>query len=82
MYKIEVINILKRHSDKKTERERVIKSPAFLLGAAIWSHLSHSWIDLNYMCKTTTASFFKRIFFRFSFILLDCDIYLSKFKKP
>ena len=50
MYKIEVINILKGHSDKKTER--VIKSPAFLLGAAIWSHLSHSWIDLNYMCKT------------------------------
>ena len=34
MDQIEVINILKPYSDKKTER--VIKSPAFLFNAAIW----------------------------------------------
>ena len=32
-------------------RERVIKSPVLLLGAAVWSHLAHSWPDLNFMHK-------------------------------
>ena len=45
---IEVINILKRCSVKKTKR--VIKSPAFLF-AAIWSQLAHSWPGLKYICK-------------------------------
>ena len=50
MNKVNVINIFKRYSDKKTDR--VIKSPVFLLSAAIWSHLAHSWPSLNiYMCK-------------------------------
>ena len=31
--------------------ERVIKSPAFLFGAAIWSYLALSWPGLNYACK-------------------------------
>ena len=37
---VEIINILKRYSDKKTERERERererKSPAFLFSAGIW----------------------------------------------
>ena len=42
MNEVEVINIFKRYSDKKRERERVmIKSPALLFSAAIWSHLAH-----------------------------------------
>ena len=45
MDEIEVINILKRYSDKK--RDRVIKLAA-LLFAAIWSHLAHSC--LVHMC--------------------------------
>ena len=49
MDEIEVINFLKRYSDKNTER--VTKLPVFLFSAAIWSHLAHSWPDLNYMCK-------------------------------
>ena len=51
MNEIEVINILKRYSDKKTERERQreIKSPLFLFSAAIWSYLEHSWPGLNYV---------------------------------
>ena len=49
MDEIEVINIFKRYSDKKTER--VTRSPVFLFSAAIWSHLAHSWPGLNYMCK-------------------------------
>ena len=40
---IQVINILKRCSDKKAERERVIKSPAFLFVAI--------YPGLKYMCK-------------------------------
>ena len=48
MAETEVINILKQYSDKNTKR--MIKSPAFLF-AAIWSHLSHSWPVLKYMCK-------------------------------
>ena len=48
MDEIEVINILKRCSDKKAER--VIKSPVFLF-AAICSYLAHSWPGLKYMCK-------------------------------
>ena len=44
----ELIYILKRCSDKKTER--VIKSPAFLF-AVIWSYLAHSWPGLKHMCK-------------------------------
>ena len=47
MDETEVINVLKRYSNKK----RVIKSPAFLFSAAIWSYLAHSWSGLNYMCK-------------------------------
>ena len=50
MDEIEVINISKRYSDKKTGR--VIKSPAFLFSAAICSHLAHSPPVLNHMCKT------------------------------
>ena len=38
MDEIELINILKRYSDKKTDRE--IKSPAFSFSAAIWSYLA------------------------------------------
>ena len=53
MNEIEVINVLKRYSDKKTERERErqreIKSPSFLFSAAIWSYLEHSWPGLNYV---------------------------------
>ena len=49
MDEIDVINILKRYIDKKTDR--VIKSPAFLVSAAVWSHLAHSWPGLNNMCK-------------------------------
>ena len=49
MNEVEVINIFKRYSDKK--RQKVIKSPAFLFSAVIWSHLAHSWPSLNYMCK-------------------------------
>ena len=48
MNEVEVINIFKRYSDKNTEK--VIKSPAFLFRAAIWSHLAH-WPGLNYLCK-------------------------------
>ena len=50
---IKVISKLKRCSDKKTEGEReregLIKSPAFLLNAAIWSLLALSQPSLNYM---------------------------------
>ena len=49
MDEIEVITILKRYKDKKTER--VIKSPAFLFSTAIWPYLAHSRSGLNYMCK-------------------------------
>ena len=48
---IEIINILKQPSAKKTERERVIKVPAFLF-VAIWSQLVHSWPGLTYMGKS------------------------------
>ena len=41
---IEVINILKACSDKKTGR--LIKSPAFLL-ATMWSHSAYSWPGLK-----------------------------------
>ena len=51
MDEIEVINVLKRNSDKKTER--VMKSPTFLFSTAIWSYLAHSLSGLNYMCKAT-----------------------------
>ena len=44
-----VENILKRYSDKKTER--VIKSPEFLFSATILLHVAHSWLCLNCMCK-------------------------------
>ena len=50
MVDIEAINVLKRYSDKKTER--VIKSLAFLFSVAIWSYLVHSWSGLNYRYKT------------------------------
>ena len=49
MNEIEIINILKRYSDKKTKR--LIESPEFLFSATIWSHLAHSWPRLNYMCN-------------------------------
>ena len=49
MDEIEVINILKQYRDKETER--VIKSPALLFSAVIWSYLVYSWPILNYMCK-------------------------------
>ena len=48
MDKVGVINIWKWYSDEKTER--VIKLPAFLFSAAIWSHLAHSWPSLSYVC--------------------------------
>ena len=50
MGETEVINILKRYSDKQTER--VIRSPEFLFSAALWPHLAHSRPGLGYMCKT------------------------------
>ena len=50
MNETEVINISKRCSDKKAERERVIKSPVFLFDA-IWSHLAHSWPRIKCICK-------------------------------
>ena len=50
MNEIEVINILKRYTDKK-ERERVIKSSQLLFTASIWSHLTHSRPVLNDMCR-------------------------------
>ena len=37
MDEIEIINILKRCNDKKTER--VVKLPAFLFSADVWSQL-------------------------------------------
>ena len=40
MNEVDVINIFKRYGDKKTDI--VIKSPAFLFSAVIWSHLAHS----------------------------------------
>ena len=40
MDEIDVINVLKRYSNKKTEK--VVKSPAFLFSAAIWSYLAYS----------------------------------------
>ena len=61
MDEIEVINILKRYSDKKTEREggregetdrQTENHHLFLFCAAIWPYLAHSWFVLNYMCKT------------------------------
>ena len=55
MDEIEVINILKQYSDKKAER--MIKSPAFLFNAAIWSCISHSWPGLNYMWKPKYKAF-------------------------
>ena len=45
---IEVINILKGCSDKKTQE--VKKPPAFLF-VANWSYLAHFWPGLKYMCK-------------------------------
>ena len=48
---IEVINILKRCSDKKAER--VIKLTAFLF-SELWSYLAHSWPGVKYMCKAKT----------------------------
>ena len=50
MDKTEVINILKRYSDKKTER--MIKSLEFLFSDVLQSHLTYSWPGLHYMCKT------------------------------
>ena len=44
-----IVSILKRCSDKKTER--VIKSPAFLLSTAIWSHSALPWPGLNFMSR-------------------------------
>ena len=49
MIEVEVINIFKRYSGKKTER--MTKSIMFLFSAAIWSHLAHYWPGLTYMCK-------------------------------
>ena len=49
MNEIEVINIFKRYSYKKTEG--VIKSPAFLFRAEILSRLAHSCPGLRYMCE-------------------------------
>ena len=49
MDEIETIDILKRCSDKK--KERMIKSPVLLLNVAIWSHRTHSWPGLNYICN-------------------------------
>lgn len=54
MNEIEVINILKRYTDKKErerERQRVIKSSQLLFTASIWSHLTHSRPVLNDMCR-------------------------------
>ena len=47
MNEVEVINILKRYSDKKT----AINSPTLLFSAAIWLHLANPWPGLNYTCK-------------------------------
>ena len=33
------------------KRQRLIKSPAFLFSAAIWTHLAHYRPGLNYICK-------------------------------
>ena len=49
MNEIEVINIFKRYSYKKTEG--VIKSPAFLFRAEILSRLAHPCPGLRYMCE-------------------------------
>ena len=34
--------------------DRVIKLPAFLLSAAIWSHMAHSLPVINYKCTKNT----------------------------
>ena len=49
MDEIDVTNVLKRYSNKKTEK--MVKPPAFLFSAAIWSYLAYSQPGLNYMCK-------------------------------
>ena len=54
---MEVINILKRCSNKKTER--VMKASAFLV-TAIWSQLAHSWYGLEYMCKAKYRTLWNR----------------------
>ena len=67
-----------------------MKSLAFLYSVLNWSHLAHSWLVLNYMCKLKqlgidkyiiitfqfpTSSFFKRFFFVFvSFVLVPISI--------
>ena len=92
---IEVVNVLKRCSEKK--REKVIKLPVFLLSAEKWSYLVHPWSSLNYTCKaiykalgngkiqcdffsiTTASSFFKRFVLHGYFTRFGYYIHLSKF---
>ena len=43
--------------------ERAIKSPVFLVSAAVWSHLGHSWPRLNYKCKAKYETLGNDFFF-------------------
>ena len=52
----EVINVLKRYSDKKRERDR----EGFLFRAEIWTYLAHSSSDISYMCKVKYKIFANR----------------------
>ena len=56
MDEIEVINVLKRYSDKKRERE----TERFLFSAAIQTYLANSWSDISYMCKVKYKIFANR----------------------
>ena len=51
MNEAEVINVFKQYNDKNTEIVR--KAPAFLLSAAISSHLAHYLAGLNYVKQNT-----------------------------
>ena len=148
MEEIEVINVLKRYSDKKTECDKItsfyiyccdlVTFSTFLVWSKVqqnmWQNmckakykkLGNGQIHYNYFSITTTSRFFKRfvfhaisfvmvticilvrllgnismhynqlsitynqlsissfsnkLSFHVSFILLDCDIHLRKFKK-
>ena len=90
MDEVQVIDNLRRHSNKKAERLPSV----FLFSAAIWSHSAHSWPGLHYMSKEvyetlgnkyihynyfsirTKFSFVKDLFFGFVlFVLVAICIY-------
>ena len=91
MDEVQVIDNLRRHSNKKAERLPSV----FLFSAAIWSHSAHSWPGLHYMCKEvyetlgnkyihynyfsirTKSSFVRRFVFCVCLICLGCYMHVS-----